>query len=412
MFPKKLTPETVFTPRSADINPNIYITRTELEKALKNALRGSVHMLIHGESGSGKSWLYKKTLKDNKIRFIVANSANASRLGSFTSEFKNLIDRECEAYKVSYNETINADVGVGVAKGGLSHTDIFNIGEKEPFEGCLSLLSKNSKGKQSVLVIDNLEAAFNESLMTELANIIILCDDERYSRYNVKLLIVGVPSGVKEYYYKTPHHQTVANRIGELPEVSRLSESESSALILKGFKELLKYKLEDETYMVTHIQWITDRLPQIIHEYCLELSFIGEEEKIITNEMLEKADSVWISKSQYHSYAAIESNMNERDTKAGRRNQTLYALSICEGEQFKAQEVEKLIRQQFPLSTKDTTLNVPQTLGVLANSDKPIIKKSPKGDAFTFHDPRYRMVLRTMLQKTDKETVEKTQISR
>jgi hypothetical protein len=55
-----------------------------------------------------------------------------------------------------------------------------------------------------------------------------------------------------------------------------------------------------------------------------------------------------MSKSLYHAYAVAEEHMNERDTKAGRRNQTLYALSLCEGEQFKAPEIEALIRREFP----------------------------------------------------------------
>lgn len=413
MLIRNLKPEKVFTPRSADVNTEIYVTRPDLEKALKNALRGNLHMLIHGESGSGKSWLYKKTFKENEIKFIVANSANASRLGSIDLELKNLIDREGNELKISYDETKNAEINALAAKGGLSHKDSYTIGQKEPFESCLSLLNKKAKGNPSVLVIDNLEAAFTEKLMKELADLIILCDDERYAKYNVKMLIVGVPSGIKEYYYKTPHHATVANRIHELPEVSRLGRDECKELITKGFVGLLKYNLENIDEIVSHIDWITDRLPQIIHEYCLELAYLGEENnKTITLEMLKEADAIWLNKSQYHSYAVIESNMNERDTKAGRRNQTLYALSFCEGEQFKAQDVEAILRKKFPISTKDTALNVPQTLSGLAKSDHPVVRKSPKGDAFTFHDPRYRIVLRTMLQKTDRETVDKIPISR
>jgi hypothetical protein len=38
------------------------------------------------------------------------------------------------------------------------------------------------------------------------------------------------------HYYKTPHHATVANRLYELPEVSRLQEDECVELVRKGFE--------------------------------------------------------------------------------------------------------------------------------------------------------------------------------
>ena len=176
--------------------------------------------------------------------------------------------------------------------------------------------------------------------------------------------------------------------------------------------EKLQYQIENIESFISHVGWITDRIPQMVHEYCLEAAFIGEENRLLTDRQRSLADDAWTSKSLYHAYAVAEEHMNERDTKAGRRNQTLYALSLCEGEQFKAQEVESLIRNEFPSSTDSTVLNVPQTLAQLAASDRPIVRRSPKGDAFTFADPRYRMVLRSMLRKTQDERVEKLPISR
>ena len=148
-----------------------------------------------------------------------------------------------------------------------------------------------------------------------------------------------------------------------------------------------------------------------MHEYCLELAFISEETHHITEIDINQADDDWLKKSQYFAYSVVESHMNERDTKAGRRNQTIFALSLCEGEQFKASEVEELLRQEFPESTGGTILNIPQILSQLSKGERPLIRRSPKGDAFAFTDPRYRMVLRAMLKKNE-ERVEKRPISR
>lgn len=412
MIFQKLKPENVFTPRSAEVNPDMYVSRPSLESALQLALRGNLHMIIHGESGSGKSWLYKKTFQDVNVPYIVANLANASRLGSIAAELKNCVDREGQAIKRAFEEEKSAELSAGVASGHLSHTGQYEVGQMEPFEACLAYLQKKAKGNSAVLVFDNLEAAFNEELLKELADLIILCDDERYAKYKVKILIVGVPSGVKEYFYKTPHLSTVANRLTELPEVSRLQIKECEDLVKRGFIEKLNYSVENLKDMVRHVAWLTDRVPQMVHEYCLELAFLAEEEKVIDSEKIRHADVAWITKSLYFAYSVVESHMNERDTKAGRRNQTLFALSQCTGEQFKAPEVEVLVRKEFPESTVGTTLNLAQMLSQLSKGSNPLIRRSPKGDAFTFADPRFRMVLRAMLYKETDEKVEKRPITR
>lgn len=412
MFGSKMKPEDVFTPRSAEVNLEMYVARPELERALYNALRGNLHMLIHGESGTGKSWLYKKTFNDLDATYLVANLANASRLGSITAELRNVVDRQGRATKTGFEEEKSAKASAGFASGSLSHKGDYEIGQKEPFERALEALRAKAGRNLAVLVFDNLEAAFNDAMLKELADLLILCDDERYAVYKVKILIVGVPGGVKEYYYKTPHHAAVANRIYELPEVSRLQIGECEELVRKGFESKLGYKVDSLPCLQKHVSWISDCIPQAVHEYCLELAFVSEATRYIDEPSISSADEAWLSKSHYHAYSVVESHMNERNTKMGRRNQTLYALSLCEGEQFKSGEIEALLRKEFPTSTCGKSLNPAQILAALAKGDRPIVKRSPKGDAFTFADPRYRMVLRTMLSKTSDERVDRKPISR
>lgn len=401
-------PEEVFTPRSAAVNPAMYVSRSALERALERALRGNPHIVIHGESGTGKSWLYQKTFADLGIPYTIANLANAKRLGSITAELKNLVDREGLTAKTGFSEKKSAEANVGVAKGGLEHNGNFLIGQMEPFEAALALLHKRSSGQPSVLVLDNLEAAFEQNLLTELANLIILCDDARYSQYNVKLLIVGVPREVKHYYYKTPHHQTVANRLTELPEVSRLNKVETALLVENGFKKLLQYTVADIDFLKQHVAWITTGVPQMVHEYCLQLAFISEEKRVVTADDIAEADRKWTQDSMFHAISVIEQSMNERDTKAARRNQTIYALSIFDGDQMRSSEVESILRSEFPQSTYGVVINVPQMLSQLSSGATPLIKRTPRGDAFEFADPRYRMTLRAILKKNG-DRVEKIQ---
>lgn len=406
----RLAPEDVFTPRSNEINQEMYISRELLEGNLKRALRGSLHIIMHGQSGTGKTWLYKKVLKEQGIPYVIANLANASRFGKISGELKNIIEREGAAKKVGYDETKKVDISILAASGGVEHKGTYEIGQLEPFEACLKFLNKKAGGKKSILVLDNLEAVFKEDFLKELADLIILCDDDRYAGYNVKLLIVGVPGDVREYFFKTPHLATVSNRLIEIPEVTRMKTAECDALVRRGFIDKLKYDVFNMTTIEVNTAWITDRIPQSVHEYCLELAYIGESTRTIKEDDMEAATFNWLMQSQTSNYSLVESHMNERDTKAGRRNQTLFALARCPAEQFKSSEVEEIIRRNFPFSTDKTKLNVPQMLSQLSKGDKPLIKRSPKGDAYTFTDPRIKLVLRAMLRKRDDEKVEKIQI--
>jgi len=384
----------------------MYVQRKDLEDMLVSALRGRLHIVVHGESGTGKSWLYKKVLTDENAEFMVANLANASRFGKISDELRNLVERDGVAIKEGYEEEKKTEIDAIIASGGLSHTDKFAIGQMEPFESCLYRLRQRAGAHPAVLVFDNLEAAFIEPLLKELADMLILCDDDRYTQYRVHLLIVGVTAGIKEYYYKTPHHSTVANRLYELPEVSRLPRPVAATLLRRGLIEQLKYECENFDAISAHIVWVTDSVPQMLHEYGLELARLAEKSnRRITVAMMPDADRMWMYQSLNHLYAVIEHHMNERDAKTGRRNQTLYALGLADGEQFKPQEIEGRLRKAFPVTTRDIVLNIPQMMAQFAKGDRPLIKRSPKGDAYSFVDPRYRMLLRAMLKLKDERVV-------
>src|SRR4051812_6638650 len=110
-------PEQVFTPRSAEVNEEMYVDRPEPQVALANALRGSMHIIIHGESGTGKSWFYKRVLERNHVSTVIANMANASRFKSLNAEFANLVQREEQAEKTGYTEKKELGLNAAVASG-------------------------------------------------------------------------------------------------------------------------------------------------------------------------------------------------------------------------------------------------------------------------------------------------------
>jgi nucleoside-triphosphatase THEP1 len=417
MFVKnRKKPYEVFTPRQSEVNTGMYVPRPELEKELEREIYGTKHIIIHGESGSGKSWLYKKVLNDMNINFDIINLANAARHESITEEIRILLSSYISTYKISYTEKKAAELSAGFAKGRIDHVGSYKIEHKEPVEAFLEYLYNSANGKTSCLVFDNLETIFHSNkIMEELGNLIVLLDDYRYSKYKVKFIVVGVPSGVIEYFSKIKNIATIANRLSELPEVSRLDDLQTQILIKNGLIEELKIKFNDQNLYnkyVTHITWVTNGIPQRLHEYCLELSYFCEENSWeASEELLDKADKKWILKSLSKNYAVIDNIMNSKETTVGRRNQVLYALGLIQYSTFTTIDVENLVRKEFIKSTEGVNLNIGQALKSISDYDSAPIKKTPKGNAWLFTDPLFIMCLRAMLIKTSEEKVEKIEIS-
>ena len=400
----------VFTPRRAEVNHCTYIARPVLEKELKRSLEGSLHSLIYGNSGTGKSWLYKRVLGEMNAQCAIANCANAERFGSVTDEIVNTVlpygDKQIE----SIEEEMKASVSAVVASGGAKSKRTYKVLSEDPLLSSFKHLRETAGSQMAVLVLDNLESIVaNETLMNEVGNIIILCDDHRYSQYRIKILIVGVPSSVLDYFANVKNLATVANRIHELSEVSNFTDTQVSAFVERGFVNLLSVSIDkpilDE--WKSHIYNVTLGIPQRLHEYCEILGHILEDSKWNpTVEMLEKADVAWIKQGLRESYVVVDSLMNARETEIGRRNQVLYALGLNQIHYFTPKHISDRLKKEFPESTNGVTLGVGTILADLASRENSIIKKSSNGNRFEFTDLRYVMVLRTMLKK-EKDKVKK-----
>ncbi len=161
--------------------------------------------------------------------------------------------------------------------------------------------------------------------------------------------------------------------------------------------------------IVDVVAFLTAGIPQRVHEFCLELAYLGEGKRTVDTSMLEGATRNWLASSLSAVYAAIEAVMNERRTVHQRRNQVLYALGRTLRDEFNYNDVENIVRAEFPDSTEDKTLDISGLLSNLAAREDSLIKRSPKGDSYLFVDPKYRICLRAMLRKNE-EVVDKVEI--
>lgn len=178
-----------------------------------------------------------------------------------------------------------------------------------------------------------------------------------------------------------------------------MADDEATDLIKRGFQQLnLTIELAESDDIFSEISWCTDRIAQHIHELCLIIAQNAVRNgAVIDRDVVNKSTSTWIDDSLSSDLAVIESAMNARDTKAGRKNQILYAMGQCKTEDFKYSDIENLVRNEFAVGS--ATLNVSAILSGFGGSDNPIIRRTPKQDAWRFASPKLKMAIRAKLQK-------------
>lgn len=391
----------VFTPRKSDVNTDMYVNRPAHEKSLSRALKRDSHTLIFGESGNGKSWLYKKVLHSEGINYVVANCANASRIGSLTHEICKSIISPGTVKKLGYNEEKTAEINAYFAKGGLKHIGNYEIESDEPLLRAFKIFNETDKSKK-IIVLDNLESIFSSTkLMDELADIVILLDDTRYAECNVNILIVGIPNGVLQYFSQTKNVESVANRIREIQKVDGLDSGQVMEVIRKGFSQL-QIPITGNTLITlsNHVRDITLGIAQRVHEYCEALAYeIEDNNWRYESSLLEMADHEWLMQGLRQCYQVVESHLNSRATAVARRNQVIYCLAKITAHQFESSDVDSLIRKEFPTTVPATNMGLGSILTDLSNGDSPLVVKSDNANIYSIRDPRYLMCIKLMLYK-------------
>ncbi|MCK0538033.1 AAA family ATPase [Alcanivorax quisquiliarum] len=405
----------VFTPRQGEVNTEMYVDRPLHEKSLARSLKRNSHTLLFGDSGNGKSWLYKKVMKENEIPYVVANCANASRLKSITQEICNCLIEPGTVTKLGFSEEKAAEVSAYFAKGGLKHSGNYNVSQEEPLLKAFKMFADTTPDRK-IIVLDNLESIFySKELMDELADIVILLDDDRYAACNINILIVGVPNGVLQYFSETKNLESVSNRIQEVEKVASLDSGQVMEIIRKGFDQL-SIKITGQTLidLSDHVWDVTLGIAQRVHEYCECLAYeVEDNEWKFEKALLQYADLSWLKQGLRQSYQVIEAHLNSRETAVARRNQVIYCIAKIRQHQFDSNDIDALIRKEFPSTIPVTNMGIGSILGELAKGGSPLLNRNEKNNSYSIRDPRYLMCIRVALYKDQvSERVIKKQFSR
>ena len=372
-------PSNVFTPRAAEINERMYVRREELEEKLSRALDSTKYIVVHGESGNGKTWLYKKVFRERGVYTQVINLSTADSLGSLAAALESkLAENDVEVTAVS------------------------------PLTRFVRDTRQRAGNNPAVLVLDNFEQVVdNDKILREIAAAIVSADDDSVAEANVKIVVVGTPNDIRAMIAKLASASTISNRLTEIPEVARMTISEATDLIKRGIKNEIGLTIDiDEKDLCEEISWKTDRIAQHIHEFCLNIAHEAiKNDGHVNNDVVSKAEKQWMDESLSADWATIDGIMNARETRAGRKNQVIYALGRCETEDFTSTDIERIVREEFPASTARVSLNVVQILAGFSKEASPMIRRTPKNNAYRLVSPKFRMAIRSKLLKTDQERV-------
>jgi hypothetical protein len=383
----------------------MYISRPIHERDLKRSIEGTLHTLLCGESGSGKTWLYKRVAHEEGWMLFCVNSGNAVREKSITKAIASRLLQDGERTMVGVDEEISGKASVAVFATNAASRKKYHINTKELLLQAFSSVRERNPDKVIVLVLDNLEVIFNKpDLMDELGSILLLLDDDDYAKHRIRILLVGVSAHLVDYYQKVSNLETIANRIRELPSVTSLSRPQIEEFVRRGFVAQLKVRLApfEVKDIAEHVYFATLGIALRLHEYCEHLAFrIADAGGRYDGKLIPLTGEKYMNACLHKAYAVIDGCMNERHTKAGRRNQVLFALGKIEQPQFDASLVEVVVRREFPTSTQGVKLAIGQMLAELSAGDRPLLRKNTRGIEYRFADPRFLMCLRLMLVKSE-----------
>jgi hypothetical protein len=412
--PKLRKPSSVFTPRGEKVT-EMYIPRAGLEEKLRLALEQSKHIVVHGESGCGKSWLYKRVFDQAGVSYCTVNLGRATEQGGgIAGVLKSVTAGLNGEVLAGYTEGKSASVNAALAGGELTHEKQYQVRALDEFRILLLEARKKAGRRQCAVVFENLEHILsNQILLDEFKGLLLLVDDPDFAGYNVRTLLVTTATDLRVYLAKIDHANTITNRLYEIPEVGRLAQTQAQKFVEKGLFEMLGINpsgvgegAKSKEWAVGWVHWFADRIPQYLHELCLEIAIASEASgRVLTKDVLREATREWLRSSLIGQMTAVTCNLNSNKTKKGRKNQLIYAIGRCAEPEFDYLKIEKIIRSEFPGMCDGVKLSVSKGLSDLAEAKLPLIRKAPHGAAYRIVDPRYRILIRWALQKDDAESL-------
>lgn len=400
-------PEDVFTPRASAVNQDMYVHRPDLEQKFRDALRTPKHVIVHGESGCGKTWLYKKVLAEMGATFEVANMGLCATTGSVNAALAHAFSNGSNTTPKENKGRQKLQVGLPGVLSLTTESETVGSFAGNDFYWALSRLRERAGSKTACLVFDNLEHILSdEKLVRELGGLILLVDDDKYATFDVRIILVGTSNEIRSFIGKMQFSSTIVNRLHEIPEVSRLNEEQSRWFVERGFFTLLGCDLDvsevfNRSTFFHRLHWFTDGIPQFLQELALSVAMEAERNSwSLTSNGFYEGLKDWIRSGLVEDVARVEAHFGGKSRRFTKKNQVIFCLGACPRYEFNRNDVERVYKEQFPDSRIETGI-ISKSLSELARGGSALLRKAPISGAYRFVDPKLRIVARWLLQKND-----------
>ena len=402
IFKTVYKPEDVFKPRG-EYNSEMYVKRPKYEDEFESALESDMCLLIHGQSGTGKTWLTRRMLESKNIYYKVINLANASNSNSIYFCFKSLMSRENWQIRTAYSEKKAAEIKIPVAGAQLETTNSYEK-STDYFMEFLKFMSYRAmnKNQKRYIVFENMEAILNsEQMIKEMANFITLVDDEEVAKFKTKFIIIGATKDIHQYFRKVLNVNTIDNRIFELTDVSTLTVPQTHELIVRGFKKL-EIAFENDTLekqCIDEYIRITAGIPQRVHELCLIFCQTARKcGKNVGQQEIEKSKKKWIGTSLNKNYAYISRLLNIESNMDSLKSKVLYCIAQLDILYFTSEKIEQEVMQEFPNYSKENRVGITKVLNDLCECEPALLSKTEDlfGE-YSFIDFKCALCLRAIL---------------
>lgn len=262
-----------------------------LQDGLRDALRErGGQVLLHGDTGVGKSSLLKYAAEDEELDLLVVECLSSH---SYDDLIETAVRKVVDVREVARTENRNLEATAGASgkwfslitlkgevKGGKGSSKSFEVVEQSPLDVLLTAMEKSGK---KLFVLDNFQNVKDENTRTLVAQTMELMSDRANDTGDIKTVVIGIADDAVSLIGGSGSYRRRTTEIG----VPRMPDDEIREIFSKGF-DLLDVTVPDD--VIDQLVFFSDGFPYFAHLLGLYVARAARSKgSEVTDEVLESA---------------------------------------------------------------------------------------------------------------------------
>jgi hypothetical protein len=414
-FTFRVAPNTVFTPGELyEKNKEAYIPRTgqdlpgepTIETRFRRELAGGRPIVVCGEQGLGKTWLFAKVLGDLDVPYVEINCGRLENEDSLDEA----LHRVREGYR-NGAERVETAVTEKAAPIGFGFDKTYRPPAPPGRDELIRWARERAvrAGQFPCIVFDNIEmiAGGETSVLGQLRGLVVDSTQQRETRalQKVQIILVGTAASLdKMIRLEESSSRTVSRRLSRLPELRGLSPNEVLRFVELSFNSRLGAGLTQSELdqIAARAHDATDGVPNDLHEYCQALAnLMATTGEIAIGRLLDRAEREWLLSRPdlVEDYAPLAPYLNLPPGEEQQRIlRVLFHLAQSESHIDIRSLVEMINRKVATTSHQADRGTVGTDLGLLTRGSRPVLRRLGIPPRYRFARGYLRLLIRELLQ--------------